>query len=176
MKAESEEGNSGPHTQSLVPGRRVHTRALIQQLQVYGLAAITLLSFFPRFFRIEERAFFALLVVTICFAVAEKVTPYVRSRLDIPLLAFTSWVLLTVPFAIDPAYSFAEWRKFVAHVLVFYWAMFILRVRSDADPSRKILFVIVMGSLALLILALEDFVLRGGSWRDRQVRPDGSRI
>jgi O-antigen ligase len=170
MKAESEERNSGPNTQHLLSGRRVDTRALIQQLQVYGLAVITLLSFFPLFFRIQERAFFLLLVVTIGFALAEKVTPYVRSRLDIPLLAFTSWVLLTVPFAIDPAYSFSEWRKFVAHVLVFYWAMFVLRARSDGDPTRKILFVIVMGSLALSTFALEDFVFRGGSWRDRQVR------
>ncbi|HEY7532962.1 MAG TPA: O-antigen ligase family protein, partial [Nitrospiraceae bacterium] len=149
---------------------RFHARALIQQLQVYGLAAITLLSFFPRAFRLQEHAFFVLFIVAIGFAWVEKINPYVRTRLDIPLLAFISWVLITVPFAIDPAYSFSEWRKFIAHLLVFYWTTFVLRVRADDEPIRKVLFVMVVGSLALSIFALEDFILRGGSWRDRQIR------
>jgi putative inorganic carbon (hco3(-)) transporter len=145
-------------------------RPLILQLQLYGLAGITLLSFFPMMFRLQERTFFLLLVVAVCFAWVEKITPYVRTRLDIPLIAFITWVLLTVPFAIDPAYSFSEWRKFIAHLLVFYWAMFVLRVRPDGEPTRKILFMMVLGSLALSVFALEDFVLRGGTWRDRQIR------
>jgi O-antigen ligase len=45
-----------------------------------------------------------------------------------------------------------------------------LRVRADDEPVRKILFVMVVGSLALSMFALEDFVFRGGSWRDRQIR------
>jgi putative inorganic carbon (HCO3(-)) transporter len=145
-------------------------RPLILQLQLYGLAGITLLSFFPMMFRLQERTFFLLLVVAMCFAWVEKITPYVRTRLDIPLIAFITWVLLTVPFAIDPAYSFSEWRKFIAHLLVFYWAMFVLRVRPEREPTRKILFMMVLGSLALSVFALEDFVLRGGTWRDRQIR------
>jgi O-antigen ligase len=145
-------------------------KPFILQLQLYGLAGITLLSFFPMMFRLQERTFFLLLVVAICFAWVEKITPYVRTRLDIPVMAFITWVLLTVPFAIDPAYSFSEWRKFIAHLLVFYWAMFVLRVRADAEPTRKILLMVVLGSLALSAFALEDFVLRGGTWRDRQIR------
>ena len=149
---------------------RFHARALVQQLQVYGLAAITLLSFFPRAFRFQEHAFFVLFTVAIGFAWMEKINPYFRTRLDIPLLAFIGWVLLTVPFAIDPAYSFSEWRKFIAHLLVFYWTTFVLRVRAGDEPIRKVLFVMVVGSLALSMFALEDFILRGGSWRDRQIR------
>jgi O-antigen ligase len=145
-------------------------KPFILQLQLYGLAGITLLSFFPMMFRLQERTFFLLLVVAICFAWVEKITPYVRTRLDIPVMAFITWVLLTIPFAIDPAYSFSEWRKFIAHLLVFYWAMFVLRVRADAEPTRKILLMVVLGSLALSAFALEDFVLRGGTWRDRQIR------
>ena len=151
-------------------GDRFHARPWILQLQVYGLAGITLLTFFPRLFRLQERVFFLLFVVAIGFAWVEKIKPHVRTRLDIPLIAFMSWVLLTIPFAIDPAYSFSEWRKFVASMLVFYWAMFVLRVRADEAPTRKILFVVVLGSLALSMFALEDFFLRGGSWRDRLVR------
>ena len=169
MKVESEEGNARPNTGNVLPGR-FHARPLILQLQVYGLAGITLLTFFPRLFRFQERVFFLLFVVAIGFAWVEKIKPHVRTRLDIPLIAFMSWVLLTIPFAIDPAYSFSEWRKFVASILVFYWAMFVLRVRADEEPTRKILFVVVLGSLALSMFALQDFVLRGGSWRDRLVR------
>lgn len=149
---------------------RFHAKSLILQLQFYGLAAITFLSFFPSFFRFQERTFFVLLVMAVGLAWVEKINPHVRTSLDIPLLAFVSWVLLTVPFAIDPAYSFSEWRKFIAHMLVFYWTMFVLRVRADDQPIRKILCVIVVGSFALSMFALEDFVLRGGSWRDRQIR------
>ena len=143
---------------------------LILQLQLYGLVAITLLSFFPRLFRFQEHAFFLLFAVAIGFAWVQKINPYVRTRLDVPLIAFITWVLLTVPFSIDPAYSFSEWRKLVAHMLVFYWAMFVLRFRADDQSIHKILFVVVVGSLALSMFALEDFVLRGGSWRDRQIR------
>ena len=149
---------------------RFHASTLIWQLQVYGLAGITLLTFFPRLFRFQEHVFFLLFVVAIGVAWVEKINPCVRNRLDIPLIAFMSWVLLTIPFAMDPAYSFSEWRKFVASILVFYWTMFVLRVRADEAPTRKILFVVVLGSFALSILALEDFILRGGSWRDRLVR------
>jgi O-antigen ligase len=140
------------------------------KVQIYGLAAITLLSFFPRLFRFQEHAFFVLFAVAIGFAWVEKTNPYLRTRLDIPLLAFVSWVLLTIPFAIDPAYSFSEWRKFIAHGLLFYWATFVLRVCADDEPIRKVLFVMMVGSLALSMFALEDFMLRGGSWRDRQIR------
>src|SRR6188768_506739 len=169
MKVESQESNARPNGGNVLP-RRFHISPLIWQLQVYGLAGITLLTFFPRLFRFQEHVFFLFFVVTIAVAWVEKVNPYVRTRLDIPLIAFVSWVLLTIPFAIDPAYSFSEWRKFVASILVFYWTMFVLRVRADEEPTRKILFVVVLGSFVLSILALEDFILRGGSWRDRLVR------
>lgn len=159
-----------PTSADLRSRERFHARSLILPLQFYGLAAITFLSFFPRFFRLQEHIFFVLFVMAVGFAWVEKINPHVRTRFDVPLLAFIGWVLLTVPFSIDPAYSFSEWRKFIAHTLVLYWTMFVLRVRADDQPIRKILLVIVVGSFALSMLALEDFVLRGGSWRDRQIR------
>jgi heptosyltransferase-3/putative inorganic carbon (HCO3(-)) transporter len=79
-------------------------------------------------------------------------------------------VLCTIPFATDPAYSFSEWRKLVAQVLVFYWAMFVLRSYRRIELSRQIFWTVVLGSLVLSGFALVDFVLRGGTWRDRVVR------
>jgi putative inorganic carbon (HCO3(-)) transporter len=151
-------------------GNRVHARPVIFQLQTYGLAGVTFLAFFPSLFHYQEYAFFLLLALALALARVERINPHVRTSLDLPLFAFISWVLLTVPFSIDPAYSFSEWRKFIAHMLVFYWAMFVLRLDADVVPARKALVAIVLGSLALSLFALEDFLIRGGSWRDRLVR------
>lgn len=144
--------------------------AVLWKLQAYGLLGITLLSFFPRLFHSQEYAFFFMLAVALCLAWVESINPWIRTPIDLPLLGFVGWVLCTVPFATDPAYSFSEWRKLVAQVLVFYWAMFVLRSYRRIELSRQILWAVVLGSLVLSGFALVDFVLRGGTWRDRLVR------
>jgi putative inorganic carbon (hco3(-)) transporter len=102
-------------------------RALIWTIQVYGLMVITFLSFFPTFFRFEEHLFFGLFAVALAMCWIEGRSPWVRSPIDLPLFLFVGWVLLTVPFAIDPAYSFSEWRKLAAQVLLFYWVLLVLQ-------------------------------------------------
>ncbi len=140
------------------------------KLQAFGLLGMTFLSFFPRLFHFQEYAFFFLLAVALCLAWAEGVNPWVRTPIDLPVLAFVGWVLCTVPFATDPSYSFSEWRKLAAQVLVFYWAMFVLRSYRRIELSRQIIWAVVLGSLVLSGFALVDFVLRGGTWRDRLIR------
>ena len=130
------------------------------------------MSFFPRLFHFQESAFFLLLAVALCLAWVERVNPWIRTPIDLPLLGFVGWVLCTVPFATDPAYSFSEWRKFVAQVLVFYWAMFVLHGHRRIDLSRQIFWAVVLGSFVLSGYALVDFILRGGTWRDRVVRAE----
>jgi len=150
-----------------VPSR---ASAAFWTLQAYGLLGITFLSFFPRLFHFQEYAFFLLLAVALCLAWVERVNPWIRTPIDLPLLGFVGWVLCTVPFATDPAYSFSEWRKLVAQVLVFYWAMLVLRRCKPVELSRQIVWAVVLGSLVLTGYALVDFILRGGTWRDRIVR------
>jgi putative inorganic carbon (HCO3(-)) transporter len=144
--------------------------AVAWKIQAYGLLGITFLSFFPRLFHFQESAFFFLLAVALCLAWVERINPWIRTPIDLPLLGFVGWVLCTVPFATDPAYSFSEWRKLVAQVLVFYWAMFVLRSYRRIELSRQIFWTVVLSSLALSSYALVDFILRGGTWRDRLVR------
>jgi len=144
--------------------------AVAWKLQVYGLLGITFLSFFPELFHSQESAFFFLLAVALCLAWVERINPWIRTPIDLPLLGFVGWALCTVPFATDLAYSFSEWRKLVAQVLVFYWAMFVLRSHRRSEISRQIFWTVVLGSLVLSGFALVDFVLRGGTWRDRVVR------
>ena len=143
----------------------------IQQLQRYGLVGLTFMSFFPFLFHYQEYAFFALLAAGLSLCWIDRSNPLVRTPIDVPLLGFIGWVLCTVPFAIDPDYSFSEWRKFVAHVLIFYWGTFVLR-RCDKDRTliRQVVWAVTLGSLALSGFALEDFISRGGTWRDRLVR------
>lgn len=102
-------------------------RARVWTIQVYGLIVIIFLSFFPTFFRFEEHLFFGLFAVALALCWVERKSPWVRSPIDLPLLLFVGWVLFTVPFAIDPAYSFSEWRKLAAQVLLFYWVLLVLQ-------------------------------------------------
>jgi heptosyltransferase-3/putative inorganic carbon (HCO3(-)) transporter len=67
-------------------------------------------------------------------------------------------------------YSFSEWRKLVAHVLVFYWALFVLRHHRNDVTTRRLLWAVCVGSLSLAAYALTDFVVRGGTWKDRFIR------
>lgn len=145
--------------------------AVISLFQSYGLVAITFLTFFPALFHFQEYAFVFLLAIGVSLSWIEHINPLVRTPIDLPLFGFIGWVLCTVPFAIDPAYSFSEWRKFVAHVLVFYWGTSVLRRHdNDGKLTGHIIWAIVLGSLVLSALALADFVLRGGTWRDRLIR------
>jgi len=145
---------------------------MLWKLQAYGLLGVTFSSFFPRLFHSQELAFFFLLAVAFCLAWVERINPWIRTPIDLPLLGFVGWVLCTVPFATDPAYSFSEWRKLVAQVLVFYWAMFVLGSHRRIELSRQIVWAVVLGSLSLSGYALVDFILRGGTWRDRLVRAE----
>ena len=132
--------------------------------------AITFTSFFPELIHYQEYTFFALLAVALCLAWVEKVNPWIRTPIDLPLLGFVTWVLCTIPFAIDPAYSFSEWRKLLAQVLVFYWAVFVLQYYRQGDLSRQIVWAVAIGSITLSGFSLVDFLLRGGTWKDRLVR------
>ena len=155
---------------SISPGVWGRVRSAIWTIESYGLALITFMSFFPRLFHLEELLFFTLLVIALGTAWRDGKTMWVRTPVDLPLWLFVGWVLLTIPFATDPAYSFAEWRKVVTQVLVFYWALLIFRVHSDEVMMRRILAAVVIGTALLCGYALIDFVGRGGTWQDRYIR------
>jgi len=157
---------------SISPGVWGRVRSAIWTIESYGLALITFMSFFPRLFHLEELLFFTLLVIALGTAWRDGRTMWVRTPVDLPLWLFVGWVLLTIPFATDPAYSFAEWRKVVTQVLVFYWAMLIFRVHNDEVMMRRILAAVVIGTALLCGYALIDFIERGGTWQDRYIRAE----
>jgi heptosyltransferase-3/putative inorganic carbon (HCO3(-)) transporter len=140
------------------------------RVQAYGLVGITFLTFFPKSFHVQEDLFFLLLAGMGYLAWKEKFTPWVRTPIDMPLLGFAGWVLCTVPFAFDPAYSFSEWRKLAAQVLLFYWARLVLHRYRRLEHLHLIVYAFAIGSLILSGYAVADFLLRGGTWKDRFVR------
>ena len=150
--------------------RHAPGRALFWGLQSYVMIAIACSSFFPMLFRYQEHAVIILILLCLGMCAIEKTSPWIKNPLDLPLWLFMSWVLCTVPFAIDPAYSFAEWKKFVAQAGVFYWSLLVLdRCRRENLP-QQILLSFALGGTILAAYALLDFVDRGGTWKDRFVR------
>jgi O-antigen ligase len=141
------------------------------KLQGAGLIVMGGLSFFPAFYHWQEYGFFTLFILAVgSTVVGMRRSPWVRTPLDLPLICFLGWVLCTVPFATDVGYSFAEWRKIAAHVLVFYWGLLVFREQGREPLAGRVLCAVAVGSALLSFYALSDFFARGGNWRDRYVR------
>lgn len=150
--------------------RRVPGHAFFWAFQSYVVIAVACTSFFPALFRLQEHAVIILFVLALGMCWLEKVNPWIKTPLDVPVVLFITWVLCTIPFATDPSYSLAEWKKFVAQVGAFYWALLVLHRRRRAELPRHILWAMVAGGSLLALYALIDFADRGGTWRDRLVR------
>jgi putative inorganic carbon (hco3(-)) transporter len=153
--------------------RHVPGRAHFWVFQSYVMIAIACSSFFPMMFRYQEHAVIILIMLCLGMCAVERMSPWIRNPLDLPLWLFMGWVLCTVPFAIDSAYSFAEWKKFVAQAGVFYWSLLVLdRCRREELP-QQILRAVMVGGTILALYALVIFFDSGGTWRDRFVRAHG---
>ena len=119
----------------------------------------------------------------------EGTIPRIQTPIDLPLLLLLGWILLTIPFSLNPEYSFVEWRKLLAQCLVFYWAVYVNREISQRQQgknfnlpfkttnfieesihSQHVLIGILMGTLLLSSFTLVDFFSRGGNWKDRHIR------
>ncbi|HQY58627.1 MAG: O-antigen ligase family protein [Nitrospira sp.] len=163
-----------PTIQSAQEGeQQARARAFFWGFQRYVMIAIACSSFVPVLFRYQEHIVIILIALCLGMCALEKKSPWIRNPLDLPLWLFIIWVVCTVPFATDPAYSFAEWKKFVAQAGVFYWSLLVLdRCRRENLP-QQILWALVMGGTVLAIYALVEFVHDGGTWKDRFIRAHG---
>ncbi len=161
----------------------------IWAIQGGGLLLLTVMSFFPALFHIQEFLFFTLLGLAILTGWFEGKKLWVRTPIDIPLVLLISWILLTIPFSLNPEYSFEEWRKLIAQCLVFYWAVYVIGEISQQEPIKSfhqprkflkevlekshfhgVFFGVLIGIGLLSAFAFVDFIGRGGNWQDRTVR------
>src|SRR5512132_196411 len=76
--------------------RHFPARVLFWKFQSYVLIAVACTSFFPIIFRYQEHAVIILIVLCLGMCWMEKVNPWIRSPLDLPLWLFIAWVLFTV--------------------------------------------------------------------------------
>ena len=155
---------------SEAPIVRSDRTAMLWSLQSWGFAILTFLSFFPQLFHLEEYLFFTLLVLGLGTAWMDERPIWVRTSIDLPLLLLIGWILLSIPFAIDPAYSFGEWRKLVASVLMFYWVLLIMQNNGNKKIGLILLGAVVLGIVVQCSYSLVDFGMQGGSWKHRMVR------
>jgi O-antigen ligase len=139
-------------------------------IQACGLTLLTFLCFFPRFNHAVEYLFFLLFAVACAAAWMEGSETSIRTPIDLPLLLFAGWVLCSLPFATDVAYSFAEWRKLVVQIMLLYWVLLIVRHDRDGMATKGVLAAVAVGATILSIYAITEFFVSGGSWRDRQIR------
>jgi heptosyltransferase-3/putative inorganic carbon (HCO3(-)) transporter len=161
----------------------------VWRIQAGGLFLLTVFSFFPALFHVEEILFFILLGLALLAGWLEGKNLRIRTPIDLPLLLLLAWILLTIPFSLNPEYSFVEWRKLVAQCLVFYWAVYVIREISQGQQQEgsrlpfawlegirgkaylpNVFLGVLIGTVLLSAFALVDFIDRGGNWQDRNIR------
>src|SRR5207245_10532943 len=82
---------------------------------------------FKRLLFIERNGFIILCVLLVLWCAVNRRHFFLRTPIDLPLLAFIAWVGFTVPFATFPLYSSKEFAKLIQQGLMFYFVMFFFR-------------------------------------------------
>jgi O-antigen ligase len=91
-----------------------------------------------------------------------------RTPLDLPLVVFLAAALLSLVWAVNPAYSFKEIRgELLKGLLVFYLALYSLQT---SERLRQTWLVLLAGSALLLAVAFWDFFQAGGTLNDYYIR------
>jgi O-antigen ligase len=111
------------------------------------------LPFRPLLF-IERHAFILLLVLLVVWSLAHKRLFWRPTALDMPLLAYVSWIALTVPFAQFPAYSLKEFGKLLQAIVIFYAVRYFLR---DEAGRRSLLYLLVGTTGLVSIYGISQF-------------------
>lgn len=79
---------------------------------------------------IERNSFLILLVLLGTWCAVRRQHFFLRTPLDMPLVAFVVWVGLTIPFSAFPAYSLKEFGKLLQQGLMFYVVMYFFQVNA----------------------------------------------
>lgn len=114
---------------------------------IRGLLYLYIFSLpFKRLLFIERNGFIILIVLLVLWCAVNRRHFFLRTPIDLPLVAFVAWVGFTVPFATFPAYSFQEFAKLLQQGLMFYAAVYFFR-----EPIHKQRMVwMLLGTLALI--------------------------
>jgi len=131
---------------------------LFDNLIIYGLMGIAFGLFFVFLNHLVEYGFFVLLFVWILGQLKNGTLKWIKTPLDIPILLYVAWVLICVPLAVDPDYSFGEWRKVVAHFLLFYFVVQTVKTKHQMYS----VFLAVIAGMVVLSVAESIYFLGSG--------------
>ncbi len=108
----------------------------------------------------------ALLWIAKRFLLGSWQTP--RTPLDVPILLFVTWGLLSALFSTHPRYSLGAWRtEMLTQFFFFYLGVTHLPERTQA---RAVHFALMVGSALMACAGIHEFFSAGGSWNVRRVR------
>jgi len=114
---------------------------------IRGLLYVYIFSLpFKRLLFIERNGFIILVVLLVLWCAVNRQHFFLRTPIDVPLLAFIAWVGFTVPFATFPLYSSKEFAKLLQQGLMFYTVMFFFR---DSVHRWRLVWMLI-GELALV--------------------------
>ena len=131
----------------------------MESIYTYGLGFLGFSFFFVRLNHVAEYVFVGLVVIWIVQRVRERNFSLCPTTLDVPILCFLAWSLLSGAFAVDAHYSFAEWRKALPRFLIFW---FIVNVIKTERQVQSILFSSSIGLGVLCFLEVGHFIGNGG--------------
>jgi len=133
---------------------------------IRGLLCLYIFSLpFKRLLFLERNGFIILIVLLALWCAVNRRHFFLRTPIDLPLIAFVAWVGFTVPFATFPAYSFQEFAKLLQQGLIFYTVVFFFR---EPVHRRRLVWMLV-GTLALVsAYGIWQFDTRPWMGRDAQ--------
>jgi O-antigen ligase len=114
---------------------------------IRGLLYVYIFSLpFKHLLFLERNGFIVLIALLVLWSAVNQRHFFLRTPIDLPLLAFIGWVGFSVPFATFPAYSSKEFAKLLQQGLIFYTVVYFFRV----PVHQKRLVWMLIGELALV--------------------------
>jgi len=141
--------------------------AYLDKVLPYGLLAIAFSLPFVRLNHLTEYLFLSLLIIWVGKQLLTKTFVFEKTSLDLPILLFFGWVLLTVPFATDWFYSLGEWQKSIPRFLMFWFVVNVVKTEQD---GRTILHSFSLGFVLLALMESSHFFAQGGNPLSMTVR------
>jgi O-antigen ligase len=103
---------------------------------------------------IERNGFLLLLVLLVLWCGVQRRLFFVRTPLDLPLIAFVAWVGLTISFATYPLYSLKEYGKLLQQGLLFYVVLFFYQEKAQ---WTQLIWVFVGASFVVSLYGVTQF-------------------
>lgn len=139
--------------------KTINTKSFFPYLEpiIYGLFFLYVFSLPVRQLLIVERnGFIVIVVLLVLWCVIRKCHFFTRTAIDVPLVMFVFWVGLSIPFAIDPGYSFKEFLKLLQQVLLFYAFVYFFQ---DFSKKKVLIGMMIGESILISLYGLGQFFL-----------------